>query len=347
MPSKNYDEKIIEYISKVLDDIVILTNILLKGKILLSQKTSNPEEFVEKTIGHLCLDKPCMAHFRLCTDKREIGDVKIFILNGRTIGVIAEIAGKKFHGPRAQNILREMDTLGARYAHVLLYSFPEEILPQQISRLLKTPSEKHEEQKHVEEKPREEKPVEKKPAKPVMEQREERLPPRVAIGKKLLSLNVPVISIGVTEDPRMSIIDIVLDEESRLEQFNDIALIAAKQYVETKESYSGKLKVVIHHRKTYAYTLDTSREKDIIKILGKVPEIIWRYDLFIDKYKYKLKNNRLELSLTLKRGELYSTVNIADLVKEIYDTVKNYWPGELILKAKIGAWGIEAKYPHK
>ncbi len=274
MSSKNHDEEIIEYMSKILDDIVILTNILLNGKILLSQKTSNPEEIIEKTIKQLCRDKPCMAHFRLCTDERELGDVKIFILNGRTIGVIAEIAGKKFHGPRAQNILREMDTLGARYARVLLYSFPEEILPPQVSRLI-APSEKPEKQKQVEEKPKEEKPeekpVEKKQVKPLVEQREEHLSPREAIWKKLLGLNVPVISVGVTENPRMSIIDIVLDEECRLEQFNDIALIAAKQYVETKESYSGKLKIVIHHRKTYAYTLDTSREKDIIKILGKIP----------------------------------------------------------------------------
>ncbi|NPA98149.1 MAG: hypothetical protein GXO43_02105 [Crenarchaeota archaeon] len=344
MSSKNPDEEIIEYMSKILDDIVILTNILLNGKILLSQKTSNPEEIIEKTIKQLCRDKPCMAHFRLCTDEKELGDVKIFILNGKVIGVIAEIAGKKFHGPRAQNILREMDTLGARYARVLLYSFPEEILPPQVSRI-KTPSEKQGEEKPVEKKLEEEKQAEEKPGKTMVKQREERPPPREAIGKKLLGLNVPIISVGVTENPRMSIIDIVLDEECRLEQFNDIALIAAKQYIETKEAPSRKLKVVIHHRKTHAYTFDIDKEKDIIKILGKIPEIIWHYDLYIDKYKYKLKNNKLELLLTFKRGELYSTVNIADLVKEIYEAVKDYWPGEFILKAKIGAWGIEAKYP--
>jgi len=67
-------------------------------------------------------------------------------------------------------------------------------------------------------------------------------------------------------------------------------------------------------------------------------------NLLLDKYRYRLKNKRLEISLVLKRSTIYSTRSIGDIVREIHGEMKNYWDGELVVKARIGVWGLEAVY---
>ncbi len=338
-----YTHDQIDKVSKALDNIVVITNILMRGKIVSMLSSGNVQELLTKLHDHL-VKGLLMAHIRIMKDREEIGDLKLFIKDGTIIAAILNIENRVFHGVNALEALEKLH--GNNYGYrAILYSFDESILPKEIHGLLEHKGESLEPTSRL---PTSAEHYGKgRPTNGTSAVTTKKISPRQLIGSRLAKLGVPLIDVTLSENPRITIIDIVCDEECPIESPMDVIYLAAKAYIDAKkdEDLPGKLKIIVHHKNVCSKTIDLKKEKDAIKIIGMIPEVIWKYSLYIDKYKAKKKGDKLEISLTLKRGELYSTVNLLELVREIYDHIKKEYQGNITLRLKIGVWGMEVRYP--
>ncbi len=158
---------------------------------------------------------------------------------------------------------------------------------------------------------------------------------------------IPIVNLVLAKGKKYTVIDVICDEDSEIPDPKNIMLTTLKYYLEylNSKEVPENIKITIHHRKTYTGTFNVGKDAEIYKIIGSIPGIVWKYNLYLDKYKYRLVGNDLELSLILKRTGIYSTINIRDIVRIIYEKIKDKWKGKLILRAKIGTWGLEATYP--
>ncbi len=363
------DSPIIDDLSRKLDDVLLFGRIILNSDVLLS-KTFTPDKDLLGLISGLCKDKWCLGHARFYnTEGREVGDAKIYYMDGKIAACIIELNGEKIYGAKATKIVMKPAISGIKSIKVMIYSFEPSLLPQEVIEVIKTTPVKEEAYikpmskegreyipKHVPaqpvqhpitppSKPEEEKPPEKKPITPHEEVGAKE--PKDYILEKLKAEKIPVTSIGIIDAGKNIILDVVCDEEAEIFDLENVGLIALKYYIESlgEENIKKDVKVTIHHAETFSKTYKVKENPRVWKVIGTVPEIIQKYGLYLGKYKYKVKKNMLELSLTFKRTGIYSSVNISDLVREIYDILKPVWRGDLVVKAKIGTWGIEEKYP--
>lgn len=327
------DNELMRQISSVLEDVVFISSVMLRGKLLSSKKIMSFNELAD-LIQECCRDSFCYTHLRIYDRSgMEIGEARILVYDGTIIGATLSLSNKAFSGKEA---LRQItDLLENSGVKALIYTIDTDTLSDQAKSILykvqeKITGEKEEAVSRTEE--GREAQV-REPGKEILE--------------KLREKGIPVINVIIAEGKNYVVIDIVCDEEKNIPDPKNVMLLALRYYLElTSECYTGKIRIAIHHRKTFSKTLTLNAMDTAIHILvGLVIEELWNKHLLIDKYAYKFKNDTLELSFVLRRTEIYSTMNIQDIVKAIYDRVKSRWKGRLVVKAKIGTWGLEAKYP--
>ncbi len=336
MFKKLEDTSLLNEITSRLDDIVFISNVLLQGELVLSRRLASIED-LEHVLDEVCRDKICYVHIRFYDiNNEEIGELRIFVYNGVVLGAILGIGTETFKGIEGLDSIGKISDKGVSSIKAVVYAINDKVLSDRDRDLLlkaieeiKKPSKKEVKERVEEEK---EAPEEK---------------PKNTIMRKLEEIGVPVVNIVLAEGKKYTILDIICDEDQDIPDPKNIMLAAIKYFLEQArgEKYMGKIKITVHHRKTYSETFDIGGEADVYILIGSIPEVVWKHNLFINKYKYKLRGKRLELSLVLQRSGIYSTINIRDIVRIIYDKVKDKWEGELVIKAKIGTWGLEAKYP--
>ncbi len=352
-------DSVINDLSHRLDDIILMSRILLNGTVVMS-KTLKPNEELPNIIRESCKEGLCYAHLRLASpERREVGEIKLFLYGGNIIACITRIGDEKLYGEAALKVLSKLPDAGIGSVRVIEYSFDPSMLDPDLreailkGKALAQPVQKVE--------PREEKqPIKAevtvvKPEKEEKVKRKEEIPEVKAAGgikayvaRKLQEVGVPITNTVLAESKKYVVLDIICDEDSEIPPPENIVLAAIRHYIEAlgEDKATGKVRVTVHHKKTHSETYDLSKDVRIWRLLGAIPEVLWKYSLYVDKLKYKVrKEGKLEISLTLKRHGIYSTANIHDVTKEIYERLKSEWKGDLIVKAKIGAWGMEVKYP--
>ncbi len=321
-------------VSNRLGDIIFISNILLRGELVLSRRLPSVED-LEHILGKVCSDKTCYVHVRFYDkNDREIGELKILLHNGYILGTVLGAGTETIVGLKALNSVDKVKDKDVSYIRAVVYKISDEILSEQDRELLRKATEELK------------KPPQRKVEKPEERREVVKEKPEEKIMRKLEEIGVPVVNIVLAEGKKYTVLDIICDEDREIPDPKNIVLAAIRYFLdEAGGKHTGKIKVAVHHKKTYSETIDVGKDADVYILIGSIPEIVWKHNLFIDKYKYKLRGNELELSLVLRRSGIYSTINIRDIVKIIYDKIKDKWKGELILKAKIGTWGLEAKYP--
>ncbi len=353
-------------LSRRLDDVILISRILLNGTVVTS-KTLKPNEELLNAIRKNCKDGLCYAHLRLASPEgREVGEAKLFLYDGNIIACITRIGDEKFYGEAALRVLSKLPDAGIGSVRIIEYSFDPSLLdPDLREAILKGKAPAQPLQKVRQKKERQLVKAEATVAKPekieeVKEKEEsieqkEKVPEAKAVGRvkayvarKLQEVGVPITNTALVESKKYVVLDIICDEDSEIPPPENIVLAAIRHYIEAlgEDKATGKVRVTVHHKKTHSETYDLSKDVRIWKLLGAIPEVLWKYSLYVDKLKYKVRNRgKLEISLTLKRHGIYSTANIHDVAKEIYERLKSEWKDDLIVKAKIGAWGMEVKYP--
>ncbi len=332
------ENEFMDYLSRKLDNVVLMSKIVLNGNLVVS-KTLRSSGKIYEYIKEPCREGFCYVHLRLISKGEEVGELKIFLFRGKVVACIGRIGSEKIYGNNALGVLEKLRSMGIEYIKMIAYSFEQSLIDMDLERMITktivSPQPKRAEtgEKEIEKK----RPAEKKVGDI-----------NTYIATKLGLLDIPVVNVAIIRGKNHLLIDVVCDEESEIPPPKNIALATIKYYIEAVgvDKAKEKIKVVVHHKKIYTETYDLSRDIHIWRLLGSIPEIIQKYNLYAEKLKYNIKNNRaLEISLVLKRYGIYSTANIYELTREIYNRLKQEWKGDLRVKAKIGAWGLEAKYP--
>ncbi len=359
------DDSVVNDLSRRLDDVILMGRILLNGTVVMS-KTLKPNEELLNIIRDGCKDGLCYAHLRLASPEgREVGEVKLFLYSGNIIACITRIGDEKLYGEAALRVLSKLHDAGIGSVRVIEYGFDPSLLDPGLreavlkGKALAQPVQKVEQRE--ERQPVKAEVTVAKPEKVEVKEREEKVerkeevPEARAAGgvkayvaRKLQEVGVPITNTVLAESKKYVVLDIICDEDSEIPPPKNIVLAAIRHYIEAlgEDKATGKVRVTVHHKKTHSETYDLSKDVRIWKLLGAIPEVLWKYSLYVDKLKYKVrKGEKLEISLTLKRHGIYSTANIHDVTKEIYERLKSEWKGDLVVKAKIGTWGMEVKYP--
>ncbi len=329
------DPGLLREISGRLGDVVFVSGVLLRGALLFSSKVSSVEE-LERIICGECRDRLCYVHLRLYSGSgAEVGEAGLILHGEVVLGAFLRMGRDKVLGGDALRRISSLLTEGRVFARAIAYSVGQDALPDHdrelIMRALNT----------VAEEPRAEEVVER----PVAGMGGETGLEEVVAGR-LVRLGVPVLDVVVAEGKKYIVIDIMCNEDEPIPDPGNTSLLAASIYLDLRgEAGAGRIRVTIHHKKTYSFTYGAEGlDAVVLRMLGRAIEKLWSMNLLLDRYKYRLKDKRLEISLVLKRTTIYSTKNIWDIAREIYSEMKKYWDGELVVKAKIGAWGLEAVY---
>ncbi len=360
-PSESGD--VIDDISHRLDDVILTSRILLNGTVIAS-RTLKPSERILDFVRRSCRDGLCYAHLRLISpDGREVGEIKIFLYSGNIIGCTTRIGSEKIYGSIALSALSKLHAAGVGSVKIIEYSFDPSLLSKDLREaILKgvaTPQPSREtEAGEGAQPPAKLEEVSVRPKGVEVRERKARKEGgaeagvvenvKAYVASKLREVGVPVTNTVLAESKKYVVLDIICDEDREIPPPKNIALAAIRHYVEAlgENKATGKVRVTIHYRKTHSETYDLSKDARVWKLLGAIPEVLWKHNLYVDKLKYKVRGKEgLEISLTLKRHGIYSTANIHDVTKEIYERLKSEWGGNLTVKAKIGAWGMEVKYP--
>ncbi len=336
------DHSIMDYLSRRFDDVLLISKVVLKGR-LLSLRTLGPGEDVAGYIKGVCGDDLCYADLRLVgPGENEIGEIELFLYRGKIIACIGEIKGRKIYGSKAIDSLKRLSSSEISSFIVRVYSFDQSLISEDLRRTILESAGATPGQDSVERLWESGKDRDKDSARTVGE-------PDVYIATRLGLICIPAVNVSIRRGEKQTLIDVFCDEESDIPPPKNIALATIKYYIEAvgEDRAGGLVRITVHHRKPkYTETYDLSRDARIWRLLGSIPEIIQKYNLYVEKLKYKVRSNGvLEISLVLKRYGIYSNTNIREAVKEIYDKLKQEWKGDLRVKAKIGAWGLEAKYP--
>jgi len=364
-PSSGSDN-VVDALSRRLDDVILMSRILLNGTVIAS-KTLKPSEKLLNIIKEQCKDGPCYAHLRLVSPTgAEVGEAKVFLYGGNVVACIMRVGDEKVYGVKAFSALSRLHAAGIGSVRVIVYGFDLSLLEDDVREAMvkgvSVPQPRREVETRREERlPKLEKvaPTIAKPKPKEVKVKEERkrVTEPTTIGdvkayvtSKLQEVGIPVTNTILAESKRYVVLDIICDEDSEIPPPENIVLAAVRHYIEalgeSEAANKGKVRVTVHHKKTHSETYDLSKDVRIWKLLGAIPEVLWKHSLYVDKLKYKIKRGgRLEISLTLKRHGIYSTANIHDVTREIYERLKGEWGENLLVKAKIGTWGMEVRYP--
>jgi len=349
-------------LSRRLDDVILMSRILLNGTVVMS-KTLKPSEELPEIVRESCKDGLCYAHLRLLgPEGREVGEVKLFLYNGNIVACIAKIGNERLYGETALKILSKLPAAGIESVRMIGYSFDPSLLDPDLretllkgkaaappaQRVKRRREEQLTEAKVAKVKPKEIREVEERVERRIMPEARATGDVKTYVASKLREVGVPITNTALVESKKYVVLDIICDEDSEIPPPENIVLAAIRHYIEAlgENNVTGKVRVTVHHKKTHSETYDLSKDVQIWRLLGAIPEVLWKHNLYVDKLKYKIRGGgKLEISLTLKRHGIYSTANIHDVTKEIYERLKSEWKGDLIVKAKIGAWGMEVRYP--
>ncbi len=303
----------LEAISKALmNDLILISRILLKGRILVSRKFSSSEEVINNVVS-LCSDRACYLSVRV--DNEAV--FKAFIVNGEVIACSLERSREVMYGRRALSTFKEAK--GELIA--TLYTFESSMLERSLSMIsAQLPKAKKEVSKIV-------------------------LNPKDAIMRSLSKLGAPVTDVGIVDGREYVVIDVICDSSKTLPSFKDLIFATIGAYVDSLGKVGKKVKVTIHHRKTYSESYDVRGKERMWRAIGEIPAVLWKHGLYIDRLRYSIRGGVLEVHLTLKRYDIYSTASIDEVAKEIYEVLRRIWEGAVVVRAKIGALGLEVKVP--
>ena len=335
------DHSVMDYLSRRFDDVLLISKVVLKGR-LLSLRTLRPGEDVARYIKDDCGNDLCYADLGLVgPEEKEIGEIGLFLYRGKIIACIGEIKGRKIYGSKAIDFLKRLSSSETRGFIIRVYSFDQSLISEDLRRTILESAGATPGQDRVERLWGSGKDRDKDWVRTAGD-------PDIYVATRLGLICIPAVNVSIRRGGKQTLIDVFCDEESDIPPPKNIALATIKYYIEAVgvDKAKEKIKVVVHHKKIYTETYDLSRDTHVWRLLGSIPEIIQKYNLYVEKLKYNIKNNRaLEISLMLKRYGIYSTANIYEVTKEIYNKLKQEWKEDLRVKAKIGAWGLEAKYP--
>ncbi len=349
-------------ISRRLDDVILISRILLNGTVIVS-RALKPDERILDFVRRSCRNGLCYAHLRLISpDGREVGEIKIFLYSGNIIGCITRIGSEKIYGSMALSALSKLHAAGVGSVRIIEYSFDPSLLGEDLREaILKGVTALQPSREAGAGEGAQPAKLEEVSARPKgVEARERKAREeggaearvvgdvKAYVASKLREVGVPVTNTVLAESKKYVVLDIICDEDREIPPPKNIVLAAIRHYIEAlgENKATGKVRVTIHHRKTHSETYDLSKDVRVWKLLGAIPEVLWKHNLYVDRLKYKVRGKGgLEISLTLKRHGIYSTANIHDVTKEIYERLKSEWEGDLTVKAKIGAWGMEVRYP--
>ncbi len=347
-------------LSKLLEDVVVVSRIVLNGEVVSTPAVKSEAELRDS------LRRFCSKGLYYVSVRGGRDEARLLVKDGVIVACSLRRGGSISLGDKALRLITDFLGGGSK---ATIMRFNELILPEDALRRIRSAS------TTTQATP----PAPRPPARPVPLSRERvisgasagalsttvkegaelrrsieralpRRSPKEELIEKLNIIGAPVKDAATVEGRDYVIIDLVCDEEKEIPPPNNIALATLRCYMEcfNLKPEIKRVRVTVHHRKAHAvnFNLKKKEERVILKALGSIPELLWKYELFIDKYKYKIKRRGvLEVSLVLKRRGIYSTANMGELVKEIYERIKKEWRGGLLVKAKIGAWGMEFRYP--
>jgi len=343
-----------EELSKLLEDVVVVSRIVLNGEVV-STLTVRSEADLRSALRRSCGNGLYYVSVRSDGD-----EARLLVKDGSVLACSLRRGGSVSIGDKA---FRALGSFLSRGGRVTIMRFSESILPEDALKRVRSATAAP----ATPERPARPHPL--RPAAPGAEgvvrrasasassvavrKAVERAPPPKSPKEELIdrlnSIGAPVKDAATVEGRDYVIIDLICDEEKEIPPPNNIALAALRCYMDCFKLKPGirRVRVTVHHRKAHSVNFNFKRGEDvsILKAIGSIPELLWKYELFIDKYKYKVKRGALEISFVLKRRGIYSTANLNELVKEIYERIRKEWRGRLVVKAKIGAWGMEFRYP--
>ncbi len=137
----------LDKVSKSLEDVLFISNILLRGKPLISKKVSADE--VKALLSKLCKDQSCYLHLILYKDSdNEVGEFRAIIHRGIIIGAILNIAQETYTGKEAIDKVKKLLSRKTKTIKTTIYAFdPESLSAQYKSILLKTTKKRKNQQK--------------------------------------------------------------------------------------------------------------------------------------------------------------------------------------------------------
>jgi len=304
----------IQSLSKKLDDVVLISKILLNGSLLLSDKISGDVN-IRAVLGDVCGDRFCLTTIRLPDGTSSY----IFSRGGQIFACILGGGEGKVYGLEVLNRLSPL----ASGTRINVYSFNEDMLGNLLADINAVLS------------GRVSKPIETKP-----------VDPKSYIVKGLKEIGILASDVALAEAKDYAVIDLVCNTDVPAPP-KDVFLTTLKYYIEafSVRGLKRKVRIVLHHKKTHTETFDIGDRINVWRALGSVPKVLWRHRLYIDKFKYKIKGGRLEISLILKRLSLYSTANMDIVAREVWEEIKKIWEGDVVVKVKLGALGLESRAP--
>ncbi len=322
----------IEALSRRLDDVVVRSFVLLKGRVLVSRSFESFNDFM-KTLEEVCRSGWCYSVLDLYKDG-EKDRFEAYTKDGRIVGCILSLSDRKLYGLEA---LTELRVREASYTRVwaTIYSFDSEVLKSLLGgididivgaspRAIEVPTPK---------------PIETESRTKPLEGKDL----RSMVTESLSRLGIEVLDVAVAEGEQFVVIDVTCRRRSSTTSLRELVFLVAKQVLLAMGTRKP-LKITIHCERVYSEVVDVSNP-DLVIVLGTIPEILARHGFGIDKLKYEVKNGRLDLRLVLRREGLYSSIGIEQLVRELYNELKKVWRGDLSIRAKIGAFGLEARAP--
>jgi len=330
--SIDFTHDAIERVSRELDNPLIVSRIILRGSLL---KTTLSTDFSKamNMIMQLCRDRLCFA--RIHIEKPFRGVLNLYVVNGKVLGVALKLNSNVVYGLEA---LKNDRVLQMTQARVTIYEFKLDML-MDIAKSLTQYIESLTEVKVVE----------AKSSKEIIETRQT-VPTFTDLRRDIISylskLGFDIIDLTLAEGEKVFAVDVIYNKSSPLYNPEEVSLPLVRRLL-TKTPIDKDIQISIHYKRTFAKTYRIT-ERDLWIVLGLVPEIIltkYRGGLRLDSMKCRRVGRFLEISITLRRESLYSTVSVTELAREIYNELKKQWNGDLVVRVKIGRFGLEGRAP--
>ncbi len=362
-------EHVLKY-GRVFDSIISQAKISLAQQLVESimgaKAREMPKNFYEK---HKDGIYKVMALLR---SKESEATVTMYTYNGVPLAAILEVKGQKKYNGDVLNFLSKFEEAGYSIQWIDYYKLPRDIVAdilgedtlKDIEKSLMKKEEavekiieevKTEEPKEIKEEKKVvqqvvtvtvEKAIEKPPAKPIVKPK-----PLVDIKKELFKLLEDVgfepINVDVKGDTEN--VEIIVDMPPSMPWLEpkDMLYIVAEKYISLVGTPSFmRLEIRFSSELTEEITLTSTVAFAIARIIGRSLKRLLDEGIGVTGTQHTISpdGNTIIVRFKVKKTTL-AGINVRDLLMQIYDDVKRFWKGILILSIKTGRFGREIRVP--
>ncbi len=302
----------IDKLSKILDDTLLESRIILRGTIILMGLAENVDKVVEH-IRSKCMEA-CLIKLELDSTRAEM-----YMVRGQIIAIKISRDNRTFYGSEALSMIRE---IASRNVRAIVYAFSLDLFGSYLEEI-----------------------------RSVMEIAEapkiaESVKPRdihQAIAEDLKSLGIEVSDVVIDDRPDRVAVVVRIPSSARIPSVEELFISVAGDTFMFMD-VDKDVDISIEWKKVFRRRFD-HRLKNVWKALALIPKVLTKYYLHVDKVNFSLRDRSLHVFIMLKREDVYPSVGLSDIAREIYEKIRNIWGGDVKVVVQIGMLGLRAEAP--